>query len=122
MEPDSWDEIEDKIMGNGPADAIRDKMTGNETIVWESDEKTTSKTDSDSMTVATIPQVQQDNNSDKEDDDDNDDDIKYKMSTNKDAEETAIRVIITEENQKSSHFGWKNTKQRHRRRITKDIF
>jgi hypothetical protein len=90
METESWDEIEDKIPGNEPAEAIRDETTSSETIVRESDKTTTSETDSASETAEMIPQVQQDNNSDEEDDDG----IEYKMSTNKDAGKTAIRVIM----------------------------
>jgi hypothetical protein len=52
---------------------------------------TTSEMDLDSEMEEMIPQVQQSNNSDEEEDND---DIEYKMSTNKDAGETAICVII----------------------------
>jgi hypothetical protein len=93
MEAESWDEIEDEIPGNGPVLAIRDETTSSKTIVRESDETTTSETDSDSETEETIPQLQQSKNSDEEE---VDDDIEYKMSTNKDAGETAIRVIMFE--------------------------
>jgi hypothetical protein len=91
MATESWDEIEDEILGNGPAEARRNKTTSSKTIVWESNETITSKTDLVSKTAVIIPQVQEDNSSDEEDDDNN---IKYKMSTNKDAGETAICVII----------------------------